>query len=59
MTAADASHECATRAVLQILSAGFRVEMHQIETRLTGWTAGTMLGGMTAAATAAVTALAN
>jgi hypothetical protein len=46
---------------LQTLKADLRVEMHQMETRLTRWTVGTMLGGMTAAAAiaAAVPALAN
>ena len=61
MTATDASRDFATKADLQILKADLRVEMHQMETRLTRWTVGTMLGGMTAAAAiaAAVTALAG
>ena len=41
--------------------AALRSEMHQMETRLTRWTVGTMLGGMAAAAAiaAAVAALAG
>ena len=41
--------------------AALRSEMHQMETRLTRWTVGTMLGGMAAAAAiaSAVAALAG
>ena len=47
----------ATKADLATL----RSEMHQMETRLTRWTVGTMLGGMAAAAAiaSAVAALAG
>jgi len=52
-----AMEHLATKADLATL----RSEMHQMETRLTRWTVGTMLGGMAAAAAiaSAVAALAG